>query len=80
MAGDSHFSWSFLLAVFISNFPEALSSSVGMKQAGTQTRQILGLWIGVVVLSGLCAGGSGIYGSASNDGGISNEIMPSPRL
>jgi zinc transporter ZupT len=55
-AGDSHFSWSFLLAVFISNFPEALSSSVGMKQAGTPKTAILGLWIGVVVLSGLCAG------------------------
>lgn len=54
-AGESHFGWSFLLAVFISNFPEALSSAVGMKQAGTKTIQILGLWIGVVVLSGLCA-------------------------
>jgi CRP-like cAMP-binding protein len=54
-AGESHFNGSFLLAVFISNFPEALSSSTGMKQAGTQTSQILGLWSGVVVLSGLCA-------------------------
>ncbi len=53
--GESHFGWSFLLAVFISNFPEALSSAVGMKQAGSKTIQILGLWIGVVVLSGLCA-------------------------
>ena len=53
--GESHFGWSFLVAVFISNFPEALSSAVGMKQAGTKTIQILGLWIGVVVLSGLCA-------------------------
>lgn len=54
-AGDNHFGWSFLLAVFISNFPEALSSAAGMKQAGTKKRQILGLWIGVVILSGLCA-------------------------
>ncbi|NER19364.1 MAG: cyclic nucleotide-binding domain-containing protein [Symploca sp. SIO1B1] len=53
--GESHFSWSFLLAVFISNFPEALSSAVGMKQAGTKTMQILGLWMGVVILCGLCA-------------------------
>jgi len=53
--GENHFGWSFLLAVFISNFPEALSSAVGMKQAGTKTIQILGLWIGVVVLCGLCA-------------------------
>lgn len=53
--GESHLGWSFLLAVFISNFPEALSSAAGMKQAGTKKSQILGLWVGVVVLSGLCA-------------------------
>jgi zinc transporter ZupT len=52
---NSDLGWSFLLAVFISNFPEALSSATGMKQAGTKTSQILGLWIGVVILSGLCA-------------------------
>lgn len=54
-AGDGHFGWSFLLAVFISNFPEALSSAAGMRQAGTKKHQILGLWIGVVILSGFCA-------------------------
>ena len=54
-AGDSHFSLSFLLAVFISNFPEALSSATGMKQAGTKTTQILGLWMGAVMLCGICA-------------------------
>ena len=54
-SGDGHFGWSFLLAVFISNFPEALSSAAGMKQAGTKKGQILALWIGVVVLSGFCA-------------------------
>ncbi len=54
-AGGQHFNGSFLLAVFISNFPEALSSAVGMKQSGTRPRQILGLWLGVVVISGLCA-------------------------
>ncbi len=54
-SGESHFGWSFLLAVFISNFPEALSSATGMKQAGTRKSQILILWIGVVILSGLCA-------------------------
>ncbi|MBD0344546.1 MAG: cyclic nucleotide-binding domain-containing protein [Coleofasciculus sp. Co-bin14] len=54
-AGEPDFGWSFLLAVFISNFPEALSSASGMKQAGTRKSQILALWIGIVVLSGLCA-------------------------
>ena len=53
--GKSYLGWSFLLAVFIANFPEALSSAAGMKQAGTQTKQILSLWTGVVLLSGVCA-------------------------
>lgn len=66
-SGESHFGWSFLLAVFISNFPEALSSATGMKQAGTKKSQILGLWIGVVILSGLCAvAGYFLQTSASN--------------
>ncbi len=59
-AGENHFGWSFLVAVFISNFPEALSSANGMKQAGTRKHQILGLWIGMVILSGLCAVGGNI--------------------
>ena len=50
--GKSYIGWSFLLAVFIANFPEALSSAAGMKQAGTKNRAILSLWIGVVLLSG----------------------------
>jgi len=54
-AGEGHFGWSFLLAVFISNFPEALSSASGMKQAGAKKIQILGLWIAVMLLCGFCA-------------------------
>jgi len=66
-SGDSYFSGSFLLAVFVSNFPEALSSSTGMKQAGTQAVQILGLWGGVVVLSGLCAVGGNLLQSNASE-------------
>jgi CRP-like cAMP-binding protein len=54
-AGTGHISSSFLMAVFISNIPEALSSSVGMQQAGTPARRILGLWGGAVLISGLMA-------------------------
>jgi CRP-like cAMP-binding protein len=53
--GGGQIGWSFLLAVFISNFPEALSSAIGMKHAGTPKHQILALWIGVVGLSGFFA-------------------------
>lgn len=50
-----HVGTSFLLAVFMSNFPEALSSSMGMKKAGAQSRNVLLLWSGVVLLSGFSA-------------------------
>lgn len=53
--GSGQLSTSFLMAVFISNIPEALSSSVGMQQAGTSARRILTLWGGAVLLSGLTA-------------------------
>jgi CRP-like cAMP-binding protein len=65
-AESSHFNGSFLLAVFLSNFPEALSSSMGMKKAGARTERILGLWSGIVVLCGLVAVlGDFLQGSAS---------------
>ena len=61
--GKSYIGWSFLVAVFIANFPEALSSAAGMKQAGTKNRAILGLWIGVVLLSG----GFAVFGYMMQD-------------
>lgn len=54
-SGNNQIGWSFLLAVFISNFPEALSSAAGMRQAGTSKSQILLIWIGIVFLSGFVA-------------------------
>lgn len=64
--GKNYLGWSFLLAVFISNFPEALSSAAGMKQTGTKSKQILSLWGGVVLLSGVCAlGGYSLQNQAS---------------
>lgn len=58
-AGLGQVGSSFLLAVFISNIPEAMSSSIGMKQAGTSSQRILALWGGAVLLSGLMA----VFGS-----------------
>ena len=64
--GKNYLGWSFLLAVFISNFPEALSSAAGMKQTGTESKQILSLWTGVVLLSGVFAlGGYSLQNQAS---------------
>lgn len=51
-------------AIFLSNVPEGMSSSVGMKKAGRSKGYIFGLWIGITVLSGAAAlAGYGIFGS-----------------
>jgi zinc transporter, ZIP family len=42
-----------VIAIFLSNIPEALSSSVGMKAAGRTPRYVFGLWFGITLMSGL---------------------------
>ncbi len=42
-------------AVFLSNIPEGLSASSGMKASGHSTRSILGLWLAVAVASSVAA-------------------------
>ena len=44
-----------LAAVFLSNVPEGLSSSAGMKRAGRSPAYVFGVWVGIAVLSGLAA-------------------------
>jgi len=44
-----------LVAVFISNFPEGLSGTAGMKKAGRSKAYVFGLWGGIAILSGLAA-------------------------
>ena len=46
-------SLSILAAVFLSNLPEGLSSSVGMKAAGLSRVYVFGLWGGIAVLCGV---------------------------
>lgn len=42
-----------LAAIFISNLPEGLSSSAGMKRNGRSAAYVFGVWVGIAVLSGL---------------------------
>ena len=59
--------WSFFIAVFISNFPEALSSAAGMRRAGQKQIDILALWFGIVILSGFFALGGNYLHSAFSE-------------
>lgn len=53
----------FLAAVFISNFPEALSAASDLRREGHKPMWIMGLWIGVALVSGLAAAlGYGLLG------------------
>lgn len=42
-------------AIFISNVPEGLSSTAGMKNAGRSARYVFGIWGGIAVACGLSA-------------------------
>ena len=41
-----------VVAIFLSNLPEGLSSSAGMKQAGRSPRYVFGVWAAIAVASG----------------------------
>ena len=47
-------SWwvALVIAVFLSNVPEGLSSADGMKQAGRSAGYVFGVWVGIAVISG----------------------------
>jgi zinc transporter, ZIP family len=44
-----------MAAVFISNVPEGLSGSAGMKKAGRSARYVFGLWGGIALLCGVAS-------------------------
>jgi zinc transporter, ZIP family len=55
LLGDSDVSIVAVIAVFLSNFPEALSGAAGMKDAGRSWRYIIGVWGGIVIASGIAS-------------------------
>jgi ZIP family zinc transporter len=42
-------------AIFLSNLPEGLASSAGMKKAGRSARYVFGVWGGIAVTSGIAS-------------------------
>jgi zinc transporter, ZIP family len=44
-----------VVAIFLSNIPESLSSTSGMKKAGRSAKYIFGIWTAITVLSALAA-------------------------
>ena len=65
LAGEG-VSVAFLVAVFISNFPEGLAGTTGLLRSGWARRNVLGLWLIVVVVSALASlAGYGVFDAAS---------------
>jgi ZIP family zinc transporter len=61
-----------VVAVFLSNVPEGLSSVAGMRKAGRSARYVFGVWGGIAVVSGLAAlvGYVALGGASDNVVGI----------
>lgn len=56
-----------VIAIFLSNIPEGLSSATGMKNAGRSTKYILLLWGGICLLMGISSlAGYAIFSHFSN--------------
>jgi zinc transporter, ZIP family len=57
-----------VIAIFISNIPEGLSSSAGMKKAHRSASYVFGVWGAIVIVSGVAALlGYALFGHFSND-------------
>jgi len=52
---ESSVSYSLIAGLFLSNYPEALSSSTGMRQQGMSHGRILFMWVSLMLLTGLGA-------------------------
>jgi ZIP family zinc transporter len=67
LSGDT-VSAAMVIAVFLSNVPEGMAASIGLRHAGHSKARILWIWAGVLVLSVAAAAiGYGLLGNASAD-------------
>jgi zinc transporter, ZIP family len=59
---------SYLIAVFISNLPEAISATSGLVAGGWKPLRILRMWIAITIVSGLASLlGFGLFDAAGGD-------------
>jgi zinc transporter, ZIP family len=59
---------AYLVAVFISNLPEAISSTAGLSVSGWRSERILWMWTAIAAISGLASlAGYGLFQSSSPD-------------
>ncbi len=61
MIHTKHFSLSLIAGLFLSNYPEALSSSVGMRQQGISFKRVLIMWTSLMIFTGIGAALGNIF-------------------
>jgi len=91
LASGAPISTAFIVAVFVSNIPQAIAPSADLAAAGWNWRRVCGLWTWVVLACGIAAVAGELAGSASSSvngarmaafaaGGIiamlSNSLLP----
>jgi ZIP family zinc transporter len=65
---DGGVSAAFIVAVFLSNLPEAAAASSGLRDSGWRPSRIYLLWVGVSLVAGFAAAfGYGVFSDASGD-------------
>lgn len=55
LIGGGTISIGMLVAIFLSNLPEAMTATDDLKKAKWKTKKIINLWLGVVIVSGLAS-------------------------
>ncbi|MCW2776949.1 MAG: integral rane protein [Frankiales bacterium] len=70
LLGGTGVSIATVVAIFLSNLPEGLSSAAGMRVAGHSARYVFGLWAGIAVASGVAAGVGLLAGDALGTSGV----------
>jgi ZIP family zinc transporter len=66
LAGEG-VSVALLVAVFLSNVPESIAATAGFQRTGRSTAWILGLWVGIALVSGLASlAGYAVFDGASD--------------
>lgn len=65
LLGGQSISIAMFAAIFLSNFPEGLSSAAGMRRAGRSKAYVFSLWCSIVVISGIASlAGAALLGGA----------------
>lgn len=55
LVGGAGVSLVAVIAIFLSNLPEGLSSAAGMKKAGRSPAYVFGIWMSIAIASGIAA-------------------------